>query len=194
MNSRRMAWPWMLGLAAMTAANVGCLTEDAAEELAEIAEDILDEIDEIQILDPRNVDLPEFLVNRGDTVIIREEVTIINVIQQDLVVEELPDVTLLGFENLTGLDVYLTYSVEDEFQGVLVFDGETLLLEYDCLADFELIGEDDIDPETGVLVDAFDFTDALFLNPQDFICGEAVIVTLFSDGVDVTTERIDLTR
>ena len=110
----------------------------------------------------------------------------------DIDVVELPDRTVLGFENDTGWDIYITYYADDEFQGVYVYDGEALLLEYPCLSVIELISEDDVDPYTGVLVDSFDLTGVDFFNPDDFFCGDAFILNFDPYSVSARAEVIDL--
>lgn len=112
-------------------------------------------------------------------------------ISSDLTVDVLDDITILGFQNLTGYDIYITYAVDDEPQGVLVYDGETLLLEYECLTYIDLFTEEDFDPFTGVFVAEYDISD-VFFEPQDFDCGEALIITIDPFGVDVSFEYIDL--
>jgi hypothetical protein len=136
--------------------------------------------------------LPPPLVERGDTIIIDNRVTIIEDPAHDIVVVELPDRTVLGFENDTGWDIYITYYADDQFQGVYVYDGEALLLEYPCLSVIELISEDDVDPDTGVLVDSFDLTGADFFNPDDFLCGDAFILNFDPFSVNAHAEVIDL--
>lgn len=189
---RRLGAALVMGAALL---GTGCtISEDAAEELNDLADKIIDAVGDIQVVDPRTVDLPPVLDGTSNTVILRNDVTVVNVIQEDLVVQELPNINLLGFENRTGFDIFISYDVEGAPQGVYVLDGETLLLEYDCLSDFELVSEDDVDPDSGVLADSFDFQDALFLNPDDFLCGDAVIVTFAPEDISVTTELIDLTK
>lgn len=138
--------------------------------------------------------LPSVLVQEGDTILIDASVTIINNPLLDIEVADLPDVTLLGFENDTGWDIFITYYADDEFQGVYVYDGETLLLEYPCLLVVELIGEDDVDPDTGILVDSFDLTGVNFFNPDDFYCGDALILTFDPFFIDGRAEVVDLLR
>jgi len=166
-------------------------------DLDDVAINIDRSVNVIQTEDPRNAPLPQQIVDRGDTIIIADNATIITDVSTQLVVEELPDITLLGLENITDFDVYLGYFVDDTFQSVLIFSGETLLIEYPCLSVIELVFEDDIDPFDGFVVDSFDLTGSEFINPFDFECGDAVIITIDPFAVDVSTEpfgaeRIDL--
>lgn len=165
------------------------------DDLEDLLEDIELEIDAavapIQTQDPRFVPLPQPLVDSGDTVIINNNVTVVNDISEQLVYEELPDITLLGFENLVGLDAYYRYLVDGELQEVFVFAGETLLLEYPCLNDVELISEDYFDFD-GFFVEGFDLSGAFFENPFDFECGDAFIITFTPDDISIDVERIDL--
>ena len=146
----------------------------------------------VGVIQTRPQDLPPVLVERGDTIIIDNRVTIIEDPAYDIDVVELPDRTVLGFENDTGWDIYITYYADDEFQGVYVYDGEALLLEYPCLSVIELISEDDVDPYTGVLVDSFDLTGVDFFNPDDFFCGDAFILNFDPYSVSARAEVIDL--
>lgn len=165
----------------------GCLSSDAIEELIDSLDDIEvqidDQVDVIQVQDPRTVVLPPAAVQQGDTVFIDNSVTIINDVQTDIIVTELPDTTILGFENLTGYDIYVQYFADNDLQGIFVFDGETLLLDYPCLGSIELVSEDDFDPFDGVLVDSFDLGGIFFTNPEDFECGDAFIMTFDFDAI-----------
>ena len=148
--------------------------------------------DAVGVIQTRPQTLPPVLVQQGDTILIDNSVTIINDPGQDIIVVELPNRTVLGFENDTGLDIYITYFADAELQGVYVYDGEALLLEYPCLRVIELISEDDVDPDTGRLVDSFDLTGADFFNPDDFACGEAFILNFDPYFVNARTEVVDL--
>jgi len=158
--------------------------------LADIELQLDGSVDQIQTRDPRTIVLPQPIVDRGDSIIIEEEVEIIISVQEQLVIEELPDITLLGFENLTGFDIYLTYVADGVIQEVFVFVDETLLLEYPCLDIVELLTEEDYD-DFGEFVQSFDL-EAVYLNPEDFFCGEALILTLDPFAVSASIEIIDL--
>jgi hypothetical protein len=160
-------------------------------------EDIEIEIEDLLInavgdIQTRPQELPPVLVNQGDTIIINNDVTIIDDPSADLIPAEVPDLTVLGFENDTDFDIYITYLVNGELQAVFVYQGEALLLAYPCLDIVELISEDDIDPFSGQLVDSFDLTGADFFNPDDFFCGEALILTFDPFSVSATVEVVDL--
>lgn len=160
-------------------------------------EDILDDLEEIEINVDNSVnsvqtdivtddELPDDLIDEGDTIIIADDATIITDISSDLIITELPDITLVGFENLTDLDAYYTYFVDGQFQGIFVFSGETLLIEYPCLSDIEISTEEYFDPFTGEFIEGFD-VGAVFFNPDDFICGDALIITFDVDDIFVET-------
>lgn len=192
MRSMWLRTGWSVAvMAALPILAGGCPSSDDIEDildeldLDDIEFKIESNVDEIQLEDPRFVDLPD---DASDTVIINNNVTIINNIQEDIVIEELPDVTLLGFENLTGLDAYYQYFADGDLQGIFVFDGETLLLEYPCLTEIELISEEYFDPFSGVLEESFEIDNAIFERPLDFDCGDAFIVT-FTD-VDITVDAL----
>lgn len=173
----------------------GCVGGDELEDiideldLDDIEIEIENEIGVIQSRDPNAIVLPVAL---EEEIIIQEEVTIITEISEQLIIEELPDITLVGFENLTGLDAYYTYFADGVLQGVFVFDGETLLLEYPCLFDIEVISEEYFDPFTGEFVDSFDLEGAFFENPFDFDCGDAFIISFFEDAIETEATAIDL--
>jgi hypothetical protein len=146
----------------------------------------------VQRENPLFVELPPDAADRGNTIIINNNVTHVVVIEDQLDPEILPDITLLGFENLTGFDVVLSYFVEGEFQSVLIYADELLLLEYPCLFEIALDIEEDYDPLSGLFVDAFDLSDAFYLNPDEFLCGDAFIISLTPESVIGGPEAIEL--
>ena len=148
--------------------------------------------DAVGVIQTRPQTLPPVLVQEGDTILIDASVTIIDDPAQDIVVVELPNLTVLGFENDTGWDIYIQYFADGELQAVYVYDGEALLLEYPCLSVIELISEDDVDPDTGLLVDSFDLRGADFFNPDDFACGDAFILNFDPFSVAARTEVVEL--
>jgi hypothetical protein len=148
-------------------------------------------VDVVQTADPRDAELPAVLVDDGDTIVIDADVTVIVDVHTDFIVADLPDQTVIGFENLTGYDLYLRYYADDVVQGVYVLDGETLLLDYPCLNAIELLSEDDIDPVSGLLAQSYELT-GLFLNPDDFYCGDAVILTFDPFAITTDIDLIDL--
>jgi hypothetical protein len=145
----------------------------------------------VQDTDPRDVALPDSLEQSGDTIIIDQSVNVIVNVEQDLTVAELPNSTVLGFDNQSGFDIYVRYLADGELQGVYVYDGETLLLDYPCLSDIELLSEDDIDPGTGVLVDSLELFE-VYVNPDDFICGDALILPFEPASIEISLEILDL--
>lgn len=187
-----LRWLFSIALGATLLVGTGC---PDLEELEDVLEDVEIEIgsviESIQVRDPRFSPPPSGF---QDTVIIEEETTVITDVSEQLIVDELPDITLLGFENLTGYDIYLEYFVDNQFQSVLVYEGETLLLEYPCLGSVELVYEEDFSVFDGTFVQAYDLTGTIFFNPEDFFCGEALILTLDEFTITATPERIDLLR
>ncbi|HEY3243820.1 MAG TPA: hypothetical protein VGM03_10755, partial [Phycisphaerae bacterium] len=139
------------------------------------ADRVIRAVNRVQDEDPRTIALPADAVQRNDTVVIEQQTTVITDVHQQLVVEDLPDITLLGIENQTGCDIFVEFFVNGVRQSGFVLDGETVLLEYPCLDTIELDTEDDFDPFTGDFVASFDLTAAVFTNPEDFICGDAFI-------------------
>jgi len=149
-------------------------------------------INAVGVIQTRPQTLPPVLVQEGDTILIDASVTVIEDPAQDIIVAELPDLTVLVFENDTGWDIYIRYFADSELQGVYVYDGEALLLDYPCLTVIELVSEDDVDPNTGLLVDSFDLTGDDFFNPDDFICGDAFILNFDPFSVEARAEVVDL--
>jgi hypothetical protein len=170
----------------------GCLSgddiEDILDELDDLELSLIDEVGVIQDEDPTVVILPD----DSPEVIIDNDATVIIDPSEQLIVEELPDITLLGFDNLTGFDTFITYAVDGQVQGVFVFDGEALLIEYPCLFDVELIAEDHFDIFTGELVESFEYQGLFFEEGLDFFCGEAFIFTFDPEGVFAGAETIPL--
>ncbi len=175
-------------------APIGCGVQVDGVQIGDLLADIdlqlNSSVDRIQTRDPRTIVLPPTIVDRGDTILIEEDVDIIISVEEQLVIEELPDITLLGFENLTGFDIYLTYLADGVVQEVFVFDGETLLLEYPCLDAVQLLTEEDYDA-FNEFVQSFDL-EADYFNPEDFFCGEALILTLDPFDVSASIVIIDL--
>ncbi|MHC5110831.1 MAG: hypothetical protein ACYTHJ_13250 [Planctomycetota bacterium] len=171
---------------------------DIAEIIDELdLDDIEITIDEsvniIQEIDPREAELPVDLAAREEVIFVDNSVDVIVDVSNDLVVEELPDLVLIGFENLTGADIYVTYLVDGVLEGVLVFVDETLLLEYNpCVDEIELLLEEDFDPITGEFIEEFPLEGTLFVNPFDFACGTALIITFDPVAISAETELIDL--
>jgi len=67
--------------------STGCGTVDVGDLLAQIDLQLNNAVDRIQTEDPRTVELPPAIVDRGDTVIIEEDVVVIVSVQQQLVIE-----------------------------------------------------------------------------------------------------------
>ncbi|MBU0716871.1 MAG: hypothetical protein KJ749_01375 [Planctomycetes bacterium] len=179
---------WIIIVALLLLSNLGGCPQllNALEELEIVIEN---NVGVIQRDDPRYLARPAGATS-GDTVIITGDVIID--ISEQLVIEELPDITLVGLENLTGYDIFLEYFAEDALESVLILSGETLFIEYWCLEDLELISERDFDPFDGLFVDEFDLSGLPYYNGIDFFCGEAIIITITPDAIDTTYETIDL--
>jgi hypothetical protein len=146
----------------------------------------------VGLIQTRPQELPPVLVQEGDTILIDASATIIVNPAQDIALAELPDLTVLGFENDTDWDMYIKYYADGELQGIYVYQGEALLIQYPCLTEVALISEDDIDPATGGLVGSFDLTGSDFFNPDDFFCGDALILTFDPFSVTARAEVVNL--
>ncbi|HKQ47156.1 MAG TPA: hypothetical protein VJZ71_03690 [Phycisphaerae bacterium] len=169
-----------------------CLFAGCGNEIEIDDVDITALLDAVGLIQTRPQELPPVLVNQGDTIIINTNVTIINNPAVDIIPAELPNLTVLGFENDTDWDIYIRYLADGELQGIYVYQGEALLLGYPCLEEVALLSEDDIDPVTGALVDSFDLTGADFFNPEDFLCGDALILNFDPSSVSASAEVVDL--
>ena len=169
--------------------SAGCVIS-VPSDLANLAASIDDLVGEIQDVDPRDIDL----FGEDDDLLdveLDDDAEFIDDIEDDLDLDDLDDIVLLGIENLTGFDLFIGFNIDGEFQGVFVFNGETLLLEYDCFDELELIFEDDFEPETGVFIEEFDLFDSLFEIEVDYDCGDALIVTFDLDEIVVVTEPLN---
>jgi hypothetical protein len=170
--------------------------------LSETIEDILDDL-EIDIeaivgdIQGDGIILPGDLIDNGGDIILIDDADVIVDISDELVYDELDDITLLIFDNYTPYDVYLEYEVVDDFTGDVYFQsefilsGDALIIEYFCLDSVELLYEEDYDALG--FVQSFDLTGLVVFNPEDFFCGEAVVVEIYTDDVIFRLEPIDLT-
>jgi hypothetical protein len=85
--------------------------------------------------------------------------------------------------------MYLEYFIDGELQGILVYDGETLFLEYDpCVFEFELAFEDHFDVASGLFVESFDLQGTFFDEGIDYFCGDALILTFDEFDIVATVE------
>lgn len=101
-------------------------------------------------------------------------------------IEVLPDVTVLTFENLTGVDIVISYFAEGFPEAVLVPDFTFVSIEYvPCLLDVQLDFEDDYHPVTGSYLGSFDLSDILLIEGLDYFCGDEILFTFDPDFVFV---------
>ncbi|MCB9851717.1 MAG: hypothetical protein H6819_01375 [Phycisphaerales bacterium] len=164
---------------------VGCQTDltELLRELQNFDLSILSNVNQLQTVDPRNpgVNLPG-----GRNPMITDGVDQITDPGDQIDPDTFEDSFLMGIENTSAYDMYVEYLVDDVMQAVYVFEGETLLLEYECASSVEITLEEDYDPFDFTLVEMHDWTGTIFNSPDDFECGAAMIVTL--DGVTVSAE------
>jgi hypothetical protein len=170
---------------------VGCQTDltEFLQALQSIEININGAVNQLQTRDPRD---PDFMVPGGKNLMITEGVDLITDPSDQLDPEGFDDVLLIGFENTSGNDMYIEYTVDDEFQSIFVFDGETVLLEYPCASSLEVTLEEDYDPLTFTLVNMLDWTGTMFASPDDFDCASALIITMDGASVNAEPELIDL--
>ncbi len=146
-----------------------------------------------------DIDKDAPLILDDEPVIIEQNVvieeTVIYETREEIVIETIPDVTLLTFENFTGYDIVLSYYVDDftgEFyEEVLIFDGEVMYLEYPCLFSIQLDWEDDFDFD-GFYVGSYDLFDIYLEEGFEYFCGDEIIVTFDEFSVTTTVLPIDL--
>lgn len=193
----------MMGIvlaAAAFIATTGCGSVDLSgldDVLANINVEITSATGSDNFQDRVDVNVPDVvevdLESQGDTIIVNNDVDVIVNIEQDIVVAELPDSLLLGLENQTGTDIYIRYFVDGERQGVFIFDGEILLLDYPCIDELIIDSEEDFDTLTGENIDSFTYGDeAFFTRPENFDCGDFFLVTFDPGGLTASPESIDL--
>lgn len=139
----------------------------------------------VQVADPRQVALPPALTAQGGAVVIDASARFLSDVEQQLDVAQVPVDLVLGFENVSAFDGYYTYRIDGVSQSVFVFPGQTVLLEYPCPQEVQLLSEAYFDPTTGAQVSSFTPTDALFGNPDRFRCGDALILLLDSECTTV---------
>ncbi len=108
----------------------------------------------------------------------------------ELVADNPEAVVLLVLENLTGHDLSIGFEIDGDPDGALVFNGESLVIEFDCFKTVALVFEDRFDPQTGLFIEGFDLLDAQASRPTDFSCGEAVIFTLEESEILISTEPV----
>jgi hypothetical protein len=145
-------------------------------------------LDTAGIVPPPN--LPAALDNLGDTVALSSDATVII----DLATFNPPpaaEFILLGLQNFTNFDIFVHYTVDGAAQGVLVLDGQMLLIEYPCLNSVELSLEDDFDIGTGDYSGSFDLSTTQLFNPDDFVCGDALVLVFLPDALVAYAQSAD---
>ncbi len=146
----------------------------------------------LQDIDPRDIALPAVLVTSDDTVVIEPDVVVISDIQTQLEPVDLSGDTVLGFVNDSGADLFIEFLADGVLQDVFVFDGDTLLLDYPCLTTIDLLSDIEIDPASEEVIATLDLTGVSFFNPDDFVCGEAVLLTFTPGATAIGVDVIDL--
>ena len=116
----------------------------------------------------------------------------INNFDQQVTPSEVSDTSFLAFDNQTGFDIYLQYTVDGTGEAIFVADGETALLQYPCIGEVVLDTEDDFDPVTGDAGQTWNFNNVSYSNPYDFGCGDLLLLTINPDGVSQDTTTLNL--
>jgi hypothetical protein len=148
-------------------------------------------IEVFQVEDTRFIALPEAAVQRGDVILVDPDVVQITTVEE-LVVNPLPDVTVLGLKNRSGFDAFFRYVVDGEPQAVFVFDQETLVLQYPCLQTIEFLSQEEFEPVTGAFAGSFPASLVELSNPTGFSCGDALILQINADGLIGPRQLISL--
>lgn len=170
---------------------VGCQT-DLTELLAALQDfeiNINTNVNQVQSRDPRD---PGVMLPGGKNLMITEGVDFITDPGDQIDPNSFDDSLLLGVENTSADDMYVEFLVDDEFQSIYVFTGETVLLEYPCATTIEITLEEDYSPGDFTLVNTLDWTGTTFTNPEDFDCGSALIISMDGVSVNAEPEVIDL--
>ncbi len=146
----------------------------------------------VQDVDPRDIVLPDSLVILNDSVVIEPDVVVITDIQTQLAGADPTGDTVLGFTNVSGSDLFIEFQADGVVQDIFVLDGDTLLLDFPCLSTIDLLESIEVDPVTGDVLTTLDLTGLTLFNPQDFICGDSVLMTFNPDSVTIGLDVIDL--
>jgi hypothetical protein len=195
-RSERSTWRAGLGVLTMVCVSSGLFSGCGVGDIDIEIEDVVAALGAAvgQPVQTRPQQLPPVLIQEGHTIVIDNQVTIIDNPRTDIIVSQLPDETILGFENDTGFDIFVEYFADGVYQSVYVYDGEALLLAYPCLDLIELDFETDIDPFTGEIVAVFDLLGVDYFNPDDFLCGEAFILSFDPFAIEARAEAVPLLR
>jgi hypothetical protein len=139
----------------------------------------------IQTSDPRSIELSDDADSRGDSVNISSNAEFITSVANQITAAELPTISLVGFDNQTGFNMLLTFTIDSVTQEAFVLDGDTLLLKYPCIGRVQLTDEVDFDPVTGDFVQEFalDSFGSLLIRGIDFNCGDYVVFSITPDEV-----------
>lgn len=132
---------------------------------------------DIQSRDPRTLDnLPEGVVPFFDGRWIGD-------LESDLLFREFNNSVFLAIENKTSYDVYVTCQVDGREQRLYVLRNRIAYVEYGCPASIQMVEEKDFDPGNRTAAGTYDLTELIFSKPNDFKCGEVILVTIADDGV-----------
>lgn len=170
---------------------VGCQTDltELLQALQNFSLNINTSVNQLQTVDPRG---PNVMLPGGRELMITDGVDLITDPGDQIDPNEFDDSLLVGFENTSENDMYIEYAVDDEFQSVYVYPGETILLEYPCAMSIEVTLEEDWDSLDFTLVNTLDWSGTTFTNPDDFDCASALIISMDGMSVDAEPELIDL--
>ena len=111
----------LVSIAMLVTTMGGCPDVELDDFLEDLEININQVVSQVQTVDPTTDDL--ILVgDAADTVvIIEDDADVIVDISNDLIVDELFDINLIGFENLTGFDIYLIFQNDRNFLIGLLF-------------------------------------------------------------------------
>jgi hypothetical protein len=168
---------------AMVLGGGACPNATVNIELDQAVENIDRSVTTIQETDVTTIDVPEAAVERDDVVVVEETAIVITNVREDFIVRPVEDFLVLGFDNQTGRDIFVDYEVDGDFQSVFVFDNETVLIEYNCILEVHLLGEDDYDPFTDEFIESFDLADFFYFEGEDYDCGDLLVLTIDPRGV-----------
>lgn len=195
MTMTRLIFSALFGGAVLFSTGCTGLLGLSGDDLEDVLDEIEDALDDTYIAIQQQSQTSIIVPDTGGNldVVLSQNVLVVDDPSADLAFVSLPNIVLLGFENLSGLDLFVVYRVDGVEQSIFVYDGETVLLSYPCFADFELIADYAYEPFSGAYFGLVEYQDFYFVNPTDFICGDYLLITYEPDRVIAEPLTIDLT-
>ena len=131
--------------------------------------------------DPAALTLPKDLTVRGDRMMLAPGASVITDAGSQLA--PLADTALVALQNATGFDMYVRFAVDGAEQGLLIYSGQSLLIQYPCPETIVLLSEDLFELGTGQFVSSYDLLQTTFVGQADFQCGDLLVIPFLTDGL-----------